>query len=259
MKFKNWLERKEVDLYHGTTTGDDEKNLKSFNQGIKPKSSSGHGQGAGYYAYSDKEYAKNHAQSLLGGSSPKTFQQHSGNPMVVTHKSILNPKEYELDKEIQSADIFNFFRSNEDYISGLLKKNPITVDPSNYDDVSIAKPFKMYGFFYWPKYKAIGVWVVDPTKIDTSQAKSHVDYYVFMPNNVNDAADLNLIMNKLFESFPELGQKYKSFSRVLMKRASEGRLKNKAWKYVGDKPIQPDRLMVKSNDGWVDKSDKKMG
>ena len=250
MRFKTWIERDQIDLYHGTTTGKEDERLKSFQQqGIKPKSSGGYGQGAGYYAYSGKDQAKAHSQSLLGQDGPKTFQQHSGNPMVVTHKAELNPKDYELDKEVQGQDLANFFKSKQDEVSKMLKARPITVQPHETAGTFI-NPLTLHSMFYHPSWNAIGFWLVDPDTIDVNKAQDGKDYVSFQPNNVHDAADLNLIMNQLFTELPRLSQDYKAFSRSIMKRSSEGRASPRAWKYVGDKPITPDRLMVQSGNQW---------
>lgn len=250
MKFTQWLERRESELFHGTTTGPDDERVKSFRQGIKPLSSDGHGQGSGYFAFSDKETAQMHAQSLLGADGPKTNQRHSGSPMVVTHKAKLNPKDYELDKEIQSEDIFKFFKSQEDQIDKMLLKHPVTVEPSGVNGTgTFVEPITLHGMFYHPRWQAIGFWLVNPKGVDMAKVKDGNEFFVIRPNDVNDAADLQQIMTKLLETFPSIAKDYRAFSRTIMKRTGEGRAKDRAWKYVGDKPMQPSNISVKK-DSW---------
>ncbi len=249
--FITWIESKVekkdfIELYHGTTTGDDMERLKSFQQkGILPKSSSGHGQGSGYYAWSNQKNAERHADSLLGNNSPKTFQMHGGQPMVVSHKAKLNPKDYELDKEVHSQDIFKFFQSNENLINNLLKSKPIVVEPS--DNGTYVVSITLYSMFFEPKFNALGFWLTDTETagFDIKNVKQDKDYTYILPNRADDAADLNGIMQALMNQFPELAKIYKSFIRTIMKRSSEGRANPRAYKYVGDQPLKVNNVMAR--------------
>jgi hypothetical protein len=254
------LERRAVDLYHGTTTGKDDATLQSFrDSGIKPHSASGHGQGSGYYSFSGDPTATgptkakraiNQAVSLLGPNSPKTWQQHAGNPMVVVHQAKLNPKEYQLDAEIQHEDLMKFVKSNLPTINKLLESNPITISENEFKQIGV--DITIYGVNYVPKFNGFVFWNVPKDKIPsykTYNDNTNVFFYIDK-TTVDDAADLNAILKNIFEKFPELQKLYRSFSRVIMKRTAEGRAKPRAWKYVGDEPLKPTRLNVGTPQGW---------
>lgn len=246
MNFKVWLERREIDLYHGTTTGKDDKSFKSFKQGIDPTLATGHGQGSGYYTFTDKETAKQHAQSLVGFENrPKTYIQHSGNPMVVNHKAVLNPRDYDLDREIQSEDIVKFMVSNRDLINKSLSTRPVTL--SQMSDSVV--PETLYAMF--PYKNSIGFWLDDLRKPEFNPKTSN--WTTIRLNTTDGGEDLNSFMGVLFKQQPEIGKLYKSFIRSIMKQTSRGNASHRAFKYVGSERLQPDRLMVKSNDGWVNK------
>lgn len=247
MQFSQWLdfiERREVELHHGTTTGADNSRRQSFEKGIDPTRSSGYGQNTGYYAYSDETKAKQHAQSLLGPNSPKTFQQHAGKPMVVTHQAELNPRDYELDKEVQSQDLMKFFKSADDKINDMLEKNPVTVQPG--EGGTFVVPQTLHGFFYHPGWNALGFWTVDTTApgFDFQNAQEDKDYIVIQPNNVYDATDLHYIMQALFAQAPDLKRDYDRFQRSIMKATAKGKANPRAWKYVGQDTLTPSRISV---------------
>ena len=271
LSFQSFLERKQISLYHGTTTGEDESNLNSFLQkGIKPHSSTGWGQGSGYYSYSGDpsgdgldgaKRAYDHAKALITPDAARTAISHSGRPMVVSHKAMLNPKDYELDKELESKDLQRFMLSKVGVINRFLKaKSGFEVMPNSEQGGSFANPFKIYEIF---KYKTkngeslIGFWFKDPRTLDISkvQANDSDTNIIIKPNNLNDASDLNIIMKSLFDNIPELSLDYKRYVRSIMKRTAEGRAKPRAWKYVGDQQLSPDAIKVQDTGGsWRDKS-----
>lgn len=258
--FQQFLqERRAIDLYHGTTTGEDDATLQSFRQGIKPHSASGHGQGSGYYAFSGDPMATgpakakraiDHAVSLLGPNSPKTWQQHAGNPMVVAHQAKLNPRDYQLDAEIQHEDFMHFIKSNLSTIDKLLKSKPITISADEL--ITSIADITIYGADYVPKFNGFVFWNVPENQIPKKIIYNDNTNMFFYADkgDVNDAAELNAILKNIFEKFPELQKLYQSFSRAIMKRTAEGRLKPRAWKYVGDEPLKPTRLNVGTPKGW---------
>ena len=259
--FRKWLlERRAVDLYHGTTTGQDNATLQSFrDKGIKPHSASGYGQGSGYYAFSGDPTATGPAKakraidqavSLLGPDGPKTFQQHSGNPMVVVHQAKLNPKDYQLDAEIQHEDLMSFIKSNLPTINKLLESNPITISGDQL--MTTAADVTIYAVNYVAKYNGFVFWNVPKNQIPSKKTyndNTNLFFYIDK-TSVHDAADLNVVLKNIFEKFPELQKLHQSFVRSIMKRTAEGRAKPRAWKYVGNDPLTPTRLNVGTSQGW---------
>lgn len=256
--FYEWLdnrvfvERKSVDLHHGTTTGAEDSNLSSFrDSGIKPRSSGGFGQGAGYYAFGSKKTASDHASSLLGQNKPLTPGEvvHAGRPMVVTHRAELNPRDYELDKEIQFEDIKKFLMSRIREINRFLKMNgPIKYEVT--DDGSSRRPSydsEIHQLFK-TTYKGqviLGAWLKDPKSLDAGQtALNDLQTNIVFKGNVYSAAELRNFMQAVFEKMPSIGLDYKRFMRSIMKRTAEGRASPRAWKYIGDKKISPSSIDV---------------
>jgi hypothetical protein len=253
--FNEWLnERKMVPLYHGTTTGNEDQNLRSFrDKGIKPLSASGHGQGAGYFSFSDAPTAARHAMSLLGPNSPKTFQMHSGKPMVVAHQAELNPKDYELDAEVQKDDIFAFLKSNRAIVDDVLAKNPVSIEAEKLKTMAV--PVTVHGMVWVPKLNGLAFWIRPEGERSGSQVDDGKTNIFFGEGrwSVDDAADFNAVVASIFERDPKIQKRYKSFVRSIMKRTAEGRAKHRAWKYVGDKAIKPSRIRVgDSSSGWQD-------
>lgn len=252
--FEKWLlERKEVPLYHGTTTGPDNATLQSFkSQGIRPDMASGYGQGKGFYNYSDKLAAIQHANALASGdqgfrkfSSPT---DHKVEPLVVSHKANLNPRDYELDKEVQSEDFQKFLISNASTINSFLKSNRVVIQPNEQGGTFVSN-LTLYGMYDHPN--GVGFWTEDPTNLDMQKVSLGDDTNIFIQkNNVHDAADLNTILQALLRDIPELASRYKSFVRSIMKRASEGRAASRAYKYVGKQNIKPSSLTVGGQNGW---------
>ncbi len=266
MRFKDWLneqlsqlERNEIELYHGTTTGKNDEKLNSFKQGIKPLSSNGFNQGAGYYTFSDQDAAKSQAIALrrsagIPWDGPKvgpdtvTGSGHGGSPMVVTHKTILNPRDYDLDRELQSADIVKFMSSKVDEIDQLLKQSPITLPTSQ---TSVASS-NLISMFSMPEKGCIGFWLVDPEAIDTSKAQRDKEYVIYTSKgDIYEAEELNTILKELTSKSASLANDYKAFIRSIMKQVSRGNAQPRAFKYVGDKQISPNKIMTHANNQWT--------
>lgn len=250
--FAKWLlERKEISLYHGTTTGPEDAYLDSFRkQGIKPDLASGYGQGKGFYNYSDKNTAISHANALASGNQDfkKLAFTKNQKPLLVTHKAKLNPKDYELDKEVQSEDFQKFLQSNSTLINNYLQKQSVKVLP-NPEGGSFVNNLEIYGMYDHPL--GVGFWTENPAKLDMEKVNLGDETNIFIQkNNVHDAADLNAIIQALLENIPELSSRYKSFVRSIMKRASEGRAIARAYKYVGTQNIKPSSLSIGGHDGW---------
>lgn len=254
ISFKQYLERKEIDLYHGTTTGDSGERISSFSKGIVPHSSHGFNQGSGYYAFSDENKARQQANSLLNlqskpmtGSDNVTGKQHGGKPMVVSHKARLNPRDYDLDKEVEVSDIFNFLISNINFINKILKNNNVVMPPTSTSMVET----KLYEIFdiVEGKFKgSIGFWIKDPKTVDINNAQRDEDYILYTPRgNIYNAEELNVILNELFKASSELNVNYKRFVRSIMKKSDKI---HRAWKYVGDKNLPVSQISVRNGDKW---------
>jgi hypothetical protein len=264
------LERERIPLFHGTTTGGDDENLKSFRAGIRPKSSEGWGQGAGYYVYSgvpsgggwDASRARDHAVgvSKLGSTgSTGSFRKAGGvggDPMVVKHMADLNPRDYDIDLEIESKDVAAFLRSRAEEVNRSLGGRALTMKMKD-DGYSVADT-KLYGVFR-ANNDSIGIWMTNPVGSGptppawTGRIKGLQvgrDYWPYSHGDLRDASEMAELLRVLFKEVPGLERDYRSFVRAIMKRTSEGRTKPRAWKYVGSQTLRPDAIRVGRGTGW---------
>lgn len=252
--FKNWLERKETEFYHATTTGRGNEKLRSFtDRGIVPHSASGHGQGSGYYTFTGKKDAAHHAMGLTSpepkfrvGDDSVSGTKHGGNPMVVIHKGVLNPRDYDFDHEVHSEYGLKFLAAYHDQINKALKGAPLDCDE-----------FKVYEVYVDPG-KLIVFWITDPYRpgFDPNKAQAWNDYIHFpltgMKGNVAAAEEIGMILKSLLAQKPEIGALYKKMLRSVQKNASKTpNSVGRAWKYVGQDPIQPHDIKVRADNKWV--------
>lgn len=108
-KYKNIVQGP-ILLYHGTSTGEDNKTLNSFkNEGAKPIGG-GYGQGGGLYVMSLKKDPYNHAISVTSNKIGSNVK-HAGLPMVVSIEfPFIDTKEWDLDQEIHGGEIIEFIK-----------------------------------------------------------------------------------------------------------------------------------------------------
>lgn len=107
-----------LEVYHATYTGPNLEILNSFiEKGADPKIAQGHGQGAGFYVWTSKELAENHAINFLG-ENPKL-----GNLMIIKMVVKPNPDLWDLDYELNGKIISTFIYENFE----LVKKIPDSV------------------------------------------------------------------------------------------------------------------------------------
>ena len=114
-----------VKLYHGSNSGPDDSILNSFKEkGILSNIASGYGQGSGFFMWSDKNSAVKHAKNLVDPNSNMTTSATTGGrPMVVEATETLDPKNWDLDYELQNKDIIDYIHANFDSLKPLLDKS----------------------------------------------------------------------------------------------------------------------------------------
>lgn len=252
--FSEWLiERKQIPLYHGTTMGPEDSYFKSFKDtGIQPHSAKGYGQGSGFYSFDDRDSAIKQADQISKGDLGFFQKQAHQNatPMVVRHQAILNPRDYDLDKEVHGEKLYRFLNSNRFLIKKALKDNPIIVPDRNDEYGAIAGDIPVYDFNILPK--GLQIWMEDLS--EEQKLQKNLDdgiTNIFLRNNdTRDAADFNNIFTHMLKAMPELQNRYKSFLRSIQKKAAEGKIKGMAWKYIGDKPLEPDAIAAKQQNKW---------
>jgi hypothetical protein len=294
--FKEWterrmlLERNAITMYHGTTTGPNNEKLQAFmNQGIQPMSASGHGQGAGFYLFTNFNTAAEHAKALMvpvnpnnmfgghvrtQGADTVTGSGHGGAPMVIAIQDVLNPTEYQFDLEVNPQSIMGFLTN---YASEINKYMPISVSQKQRQGgVTDEAGGTVYHVAFvapdaWHrKHKKIWLLYKDPSTLNPidQQRLQHglppseepltrgVDYAEYSPKDggVYSAQQINAFLQALFEKAPELQQGYNSINRSAQKGLSQGSFgqDGQAIKYIGAEPKQPSQISVFYNNQWTD-------
>ena len=115
---------------------------------------------------------------------------------------------------------------------------------------AIAGDIPVYDFNILPK--GLQIWMEDLS--EEQKLQKNLDdgiTNIFLRNNdTRDAADFNNIFTHMLKAMPELQNRYKSFLRSIQKKAAEGKIKGMAWKYIGDKPLEPDAIAAKQQNKW---------
>jgi TP901 family phage tail tape measure protein len=133
-----------VRLYHGSNTGVEDSVLKSFQEnGVLPNVAQGYGQGAGFYTWTDRLSAIKHAKNISAGNII-TNSQSGGKQMVVELTESLNPKNWDLDYEMQAAEISDFLYSNFDKLGPLLEKSKGIDLGNNFKNFELREKYDEY-------------------------------------------------------------------------------------------------------------------
>ena len=107
-------EEKLKEFYHGTTFP-----MEGFIKGIDAERSKGHGQGAGFYVFTEKEKAVEHAKGLASGDISKGVldggDASKGQPIVVVINPPLTPQNFDIDYEVFGKAYMKFVLANKEY------------------------------------------------------------------------------------------------------------------------------------------------
>jgi uncharacterized protein YqkB len=97
-------------LYHGTCFPPE-----SFTGGIDPTRAKGYGQGEGFYFFTKKINAVNHANSLIDGSvSKEEVTDCSRGAYIIVSDEPVTPDTFDIDYEIFASGIINWIFQNPD-------------------------------------------------------------------------------------------------------------------------------------------------
>jgi len=205
-----------VKLYHGTTTGTNDSILKSFQeQGGMSGIAQGYGQGAGLFLYTDRDRAVKQAQMRVsgGGFGTVTSGDTSGRPMVVTFSEILDPKNFDLDYELEKGLIIKWLTSNYDQIKD--KLNP-TKDLGGIVDIITEN-------------RSQGIMSSGIVTKTASQGLKEI--YAGSPSNITEGAIISQIISRLRTADPELVDAFESklFEKPM----------GLVLKYIGESALRP--------------------
>lgn len=136
--FRQFMEAKQMmmfstrprELYHGTVSGKDDSNLRSFKtKGAVSGISGGYGQGRGFFVYSDKNSARKQAVGIsTGAGTSYRSSKESGRPMVVTVQSIMEPEDWDLDYELNYKVVMDYLLRNFDAIKEKMQSDHVSVE-----------------------------------------------------------------------------------------------------------------------------------
>ena len=216
------------DIWHGTTTGQDDSVLKSFKKyGAKSDVSSGFGQGQGFYVYSDPTSAMVRAMELEGGANYLTAADPNGKPMALKFTELLDGKNWDLDYEFQNADIVNFIHSHYDRVKEAVAKSKGVDLGTNLKDFSLDQKYDEYlDTTDNTMMRKVGISFKDQGK-DAERLLAN--------NNYGDARSgevLSSLVKSLMHSDPDFYEEFENsfFNNLKPKQGL---------KYVGKDPLKP--------------------
>ena len=106
----------EVELYHATLFPSE-----SFINGIDTHRAKGFGQGTGFYLYTSKQEALEHASGLAHGLFDKQIQYkgEDGSPKIIVVRLPLKPENFDIDYEESSHVFVDYILKNPDVFMGM--------------------------------------------------------------------------------------------------------------------------------------------
>ena len=215
------------DVWHGTTTGIEDKVLQSFKtHGARSDISDGFGQGKGFYVYSDPTSAMVRAMELEGGANFLNAADPNGKPMALKFTELLNGKDWDLDYEFQNADIVNFIHAHYDRVKEALNKSK-GLNFGNFKDFSLDQKYDEY---------------LDTTdnktmrKVGISFKEKDQEGQKLLANNdigdIRSAEVLSSLVKSLIHSDSDF---YEEFENSFFSDLKPGQ----GLKYTGQKPLKP--------------------
>jgi hypothetical protein len=233
--FKQYLEDRQmmifstrpVELYHGSNTGADNSALNSLlKDGIKPTIAQGHGQGSGFYVWSDKNSAINHTKAITSGSIT-TNAKTDGLPMIVTVEAIADPEKWDLDYESNKRSIVNWLHDNFEKLQPLLgPEDKAQLRSKQNREILNNRDEKIMS-------KGVSVSV-----------ETYKTLYAQSDSVLRDGEIIGTIMNRLQQKDPQTVHKFEELFFANMKPGV-------AIKYVGSETLRPKRIEMLKDGQWI--------
>ncbi len=208
-------------FYHATTTGERGEHLDSFlGSGARGDIAEGYGQGKGFYVWRGREKAVHHAIKQI-----KTEEGRPGKLMLVRIRGNYNPRDWDIDYEVNAPLAKRFLYENFDKFKELDDfEMPGEVTGTSGVRKIIPKKSKKFGTSLYI-HGGIGV--------------SMDDKGGFSEGDMRDGAYLSCIIQQMQRKFPELVRKFEE----------ENLNKVHALKYVGRDPLKVEGIEVMEDDG----------
>ena len=219
---------KPVELYHGTNTGSDNSVLNNFKtKGIVPNIAQGHGQGAGFYVWSDRNSAINHSDAIKKDSITTRAKQ-DGLPMIVTIEAIADPEKWDLDYEANQKVLVGWLHDNFEKINQHLSGG----------DVGLSARFNRE--------------ILDPNDqkimakgVSIKMNNSRKTLYSHNDASLRSGEVLSAIVSQLQQKNPEVVYKFEELFFANMRPGV-------AIKYVGNEPLKPKKIEVFKDGKWIE-------
>lgn len=233
--FKQYIEDRQmmmfstrpVDLYHGTNTGADNSVLNNFKtKGVLPSIAQGYGQGVGFYVWSDKNSAVNHANAIKKDSI-STMAKQDGMPMIVTLQAIPDPEKWDLDYEINKKALVDWLYDNFDKVNQSLKGTDLSLKWKGEREVYVGDD------------------KINSRGITASMGNARKSIYAHNDSSIRDGEVLSFIVNKLQQKDPDITRKFEELFFANMKPGV-------AIKYVGSEPLKPKKIEVFKDNNWIE-------
>lgn len=209
------------ELYHATLSGKNDEIVLSMIDGIDSSRAQGFGQGQGFYLFTHRKEAVNHARGLVSGRGFAKEVKVEGEPIIVVVDAPLTPENYDADYEVSAADFRRFLFVHKDWIR------------DNADKL---------GLVFWPAYTSTSrfspavISVPDGITL-TAPGMSRATFSIMAEPPADDPAKTGLAARLSI-----LAQRIAAVSPELLLQFEESTLKTMpAVKYVGPK-IQPARI-----------------
>jgi hypothetical protein len=217
-----------VELYHGSNTGADNGVLDSFRRrGVVPDMASGHGQGRGFYVWSDRKSAASHAKAILGDPTITTNARTDGSPMVVTIKAVMEPDRWDLDYEMNKRKMIEWLHDNHEMANEIMGSEDVRIKNRFQREVPDDRG-------EWANSK--GVQFLTP-------GGSMSTHYARSEGGMRAGELVGAIMNKIQKKDPATVHR---FEELFFANMGPG----VAVKYVGSEPLKPKRIEVFRDGRW---------
>ncbi len=207
--FKTWLKIAEntgsgiKELYHATLSGQNNEILNSFIQkGIDPSLAKGYFQGAGFYLFTNKNLALNHAKRLQDGQNTSGFVKEvpvQGTPVIIVSDEPITPECFDIDYEVYGHAFARFFHDNEEYFRKNAQALHLALGFKNKSQKRISASFDSQQA---PISPVKGGVVFPGMAID-----SEVDMMTFLPET---GGEVSKFAEKLAKFDPEMFNKFES-------------------------------------------------
>ena len=209
------------ELYHATLSGKNDEIVLSMIEGIDSSRAQGFGQGQGFYLFTNRKEAVDHARGLVSGRGFVKEVKVEGEPIIVVVDAPLTPENYDADYEVSAADFRRFLFEHKDWIRDNASK---------------------LGLVFGPAYTSTSRFTPDvisvPDRITlTTTGKRTVTFTITAEPPADETPNTGLAQH-----LSTLAQRIAAVAPELLLQFEESTLKTMpAVKYVGPK-IQPARI-----------------